>query len=430
MLSGKTVAILGAGGSGVAAATLALHQGAEVTVYDSSKISRDIPEGIMLHPEATVLTGKDCVADIVVVSPGIDTYCEFVQAFAEGAEELIGEVELAARAYHGKIIAITGTNGKTTTTKLVETMVLSAGISCVACGNYGVPFAEVVLRERVPDVVALELSSFQLETIQSLKPEAIIWLNFSADHMDRYSSLEAYKQAKLRIFDNATEDTLIVTRSGEELGTLLGERVYFSTESSSDWFFDGTWLTFREEKVIDLSMSRLRGLHNVENVMAAATACTVLGISWSEMQEAVSEFHPPKHRCELVREIDGVEFINDSKATNIHALQSAMRSLSRPMLLIAGGKQKGLDYQDLLTNMSPNVKAVFVFGEIAEDLNQLLSPVVPTKAVETLDTALKLAREQAQAGDLILLSPGTSSFDQFSSYEARGEHFRKLVMNF
>ncbi|MDB4538155.1 Mur ligase family protein, partial [Akkermansiaceae bacterium] len=187
-LTGQTVAILGAGRSGQAAAALALHCGASVTVYDAGEISK-VPAGCDQVSGATIETGRAVNVDIVVTSPGIETGGEFVQAFAEGSGALWGEIELAWRCFPGRTIAITGTNGKTTTTELVRELVKATGRTCVACGNYGVPLAEVVLADEVPEVIALELSSFQLETIDAFKPDAVIWLNFSADHMDRYSSL-------------------------------------------------------------------------------------------------------------------------------------------------------------------------------------------------------------------------------------------------
>lgn len=427
MLQAKHIAVLGAGGSGVAAATLALKLGGNVTIYDSGPITRPMPEGAELHAEATVATGHAVQADLVVVSPGIDTYGEFVQAFAAGSGELIGEVELAAQVYQGQIIAITGTNGKTTTTEMVEQMMLSSGRSCVACGNYGIPFSEVVLRDEVPDFVALELSSFQLETTARLASSAIIWLNFSADHLDRYPDLAAYKKAKLRILESATEETTIVVRSGEKLGEWNGERVTFSTEESADWSYAEPFLLLHGETKVDLSTTKLRGLHNAENAMAASAACASLGVSFDDIQRALDTFIPPKHRCELICELDGVEYINDSKATNIHALESAIRSFSKPIVLLVGGKDKGLDYQGLLNKMVPAVKTVIVFGEISEQLNELFSPIVPTLMKKTLENAVPVARQVAREGDIVLLSPGTSSFDQFSGYEARGNQFRKLV---
>ena len=435
MLDGKKIAVLGAGRSGVAAAALACHLGGEVTLYDAGEISSAVQQrlgGVAFCSQVTVETGKLVSADIVVVSPGIDTYGDFVRAFVQNAQELIGEVELASRVYRGKIVAITGTNGKTTTTEIVQHVLSSAGVSCVACGNYGVPLAEVVMSENVPEAIALELSSFQLETTQTLTPDVIIWLNFSEDHLDRYPDLASYKQAKLRIFGQVSEETLIVVRSGEQIGEHLGKRVEFSSESGSckkgaEWRIEATTLLHHGQPAFDLSESRLRGLHNAENAMAAAAACGHLGVEQEVIWQAMKSYQPPRHRCEFVRQIRGVDYVNDSKATNLHALASAIRAFRQPLRLIIGGKQKGLDYQDILTTITPKIKAIYVFGEIAGQLEQLFSAVVPTTAVENVQDALLLARESAVAGDLVLFSPGTSSFDQYSGYEARGDHFCELV---
>lgn len=216
-LNNLNIAVLGAGRSGRAAARLAMKHGARVRVFDASPSIGNWPEDIPLHAAATEEDGRAFRADLVVISPGIETDSPFVRAFGREGVETIGEMELACRFYHGRIIAITGTNGKTTTTSLVEKILLRAGKAAVACGNYGVPMAEILLRDSVPDVLALEVSSFQLETIRDFHPDVAVWLNFAPDHMDRYKSVEDYYQAKLHIFDNQTENDLAVVRSGERL---------------------------------------------------------------------------------------------------------------------------------------------------------------------------------------------------------------------
>ena len=207
-LNNLNIAVLGAGRSGRAAARLAMKHGARVRVFDASASVGGWPEDIPLHAAATEEDGRAFRADLVVISPGIETDSPFVRAFGREGVETIGEMELACRFYHGRIIAITGTNGKTTTTSLVEKILLRAGKAAVACGNYGVPMAEILLRDSVPDVLALEVSSFQLETIRDFHPDVAVWLNFAPDHMDRYKSVEDYYHAKLHIFDNQTEEDL------------------------------------------------------------------------------------------------------------------------------------------------------------------------------------------------------------------------------
>ncbi len=429
-LTGQSVAVLGAGRSGRAAARLALHLGGTVTVYDTAgeKAFEGMPEGVTRHPGATVETGKACRADLVVISPGITTGGEFASAFATGAGEFIGEIEFAARVYTGTVVGITGTNGKTTTTELVERIMKAAGRTCEACGNYGRPFADAVLGENVPETVAVELSSFQLETIRDFRPDVAVWLNFSPDHMDRYTSVEDYRAAKLRIFENQRPKDVAVVRLGEDLSGVKGQcRTFSATEEGGDYSLRGSTIMLEGAEVLELGSTMLRGLHNAENAMAALATARALGISAEVVAEALADYAPPLHRCELVRTLDGVEYINDSKATNLHAMESALRSLDRPAVLIAGGKDKGLDYGGVLPLLKQHVSAVVLIGEIRESLAALFSDEVDVHQAETLEEAVGAAQGLAVRGGTVLFSPGTSSFDMFSGYEARGDVFRAAV---
>ncbi|MFT5905158.1 MAG: UDP-N-acetylmuramoylalanine--D-glutamate ligase [Cryomorphaceae bacterium] len=429
IIKGKIVHVLGAGRSGRAAAQLAASRGAIVTLFDSSDEISNIPTNITVHPKATIETGKNSSCELLVISPGIDTFGDYVAAFSEHAGEMIGETELGYRFYDGKITAITGTNGKTTTTELVQRIMSENGISCVACGNYGIPLSEVVMLDEVPDSIALELSSFQLETIKDFKPDVAIWLNFDADHMDRYTCIQDYKNAKLRIFENQTELDFSIIREGEDVGGIKAKKLTFSTESqNSDFTLIDNNICFQGKPLLDLSHTRLRGLHNAENAMAAIGACLKMGVAEEMIAPALAGFAPPMHRCELIRTLDGVEYLNDSKATNLHALDSALRSQSRPVVLIAGGKEKGLDYKDLLPRLKLHVHHAIVFGEISDQLKKLFSQVVETHLVATLTEAVQLSTKLAKHGDAVLLSPGTSSFDQFKGYEHRGDVFREAVL--
>ena len=430
-LTGKHIAILGVGRSGRAAAALALREGATVSAWDTAgpEAFVGMPEGVEIHPNATGDQGREVVSDFLVVSPGIDTYGSYVAAFSAKAGEVIGEVELAARFYQGKIIGITGTNGKTTTTELVERILSHASLGGTACGNYGTPFAEVVLQSNPPEVVSLELSSFQLETIRTLHPVVAVWLNFAPDHMDRYPTVEAYRAAKLRIFENQTASDTVVVRSGEGLPDLAAKVVTFSTtDDSADWFSEGHTILHGGETWLHMDRdTSLRGLHNAENTMAALAACQSLGVSLAVMREALHGYAPPPHRCELIRTLDGVEYLNDSKATNLHALESALRSQTRPVVLIAGGKEKGLDYSPVVPLLREKALAAVTFGQIARPLADLFSTAVNCESVSSLSDAVAAARSLAPRGSTVLLSPGTSSFDQFTGYEQRGNAFRDLV---
>ncbi len=430
-LVGKHIAILGVGRSGRAAAALALREGASVSAWDCAGVESfaGMPEGVMIYPNATAEQGREVVCDLLVVSPGIDTYGEYVAAFSQHAGEVIGEVELAARFYQGRIIGITGTNGKTTTTELIARILAHASLGGTACGNYGTPFAEVVMQMNPPEVVSLELSSFQLETTHLLRPAVAIWLNFAPDHMDRYPTVDDYKAAKLRIFQAQDYNDIAIVRFGEDIPNLAAQCVSFSTtDATADWFSNGTMIIHRDKECLNLEAdTNLRGLHNAENLMAALAACEALGVPLTIIREALLGYSPPPHRCELIRTLDGVEYINDSKATNLHALESALRSQLRPVVLIAGGKDKGLDYRPVISLLSGGVLAVVTFGQIARSLADLFSSAVCTEAVATLSDAVAVARSLAPYGSTILLSPGTSSFDQFSGYEQRGNTFRDLV---
>ena len=428
-LKGKRVNILGAGRSGRAAAELALREGAEVHVYDEASEISSLPVGAVAHSSTSEASPDP--SDILVVSPGVDTYGPLVSAFAKQAGETIGEIELATRYYDGRVIAITGTNGKTTTTELVERILRAGGEEPVACGNYGVPVCEVVMRDPQPTALSLEASSFQLETIVDFRPAISVWLNFAPDHMDRYPDVESYRQAKLQIFKNQKEEDVAVVRAGENIGNLDCRVVTFSTtDESADWFSDGQIIKKRGEVILDLHAgTHLRGLHNAENAMAAMAACDEFGIDMSAMSRALDGYAPPRHRCELVRTLDGVEWLNDSKATNLHALQSALRSQTRPAVIILGGKEKGLDYSPMLPLLKEKAVAAVTFGEIGMSLASLISDCISCVAVETLAEAVLAAQEKAEHGSTVLFSPGTSSFDQFSGYEQRGDTFCELVHN-
>ncbi len=429
ILIGKIVHVLGAGRSGYAAAKLAASKGAVVTLFDASDIDSPALEGITFYPHASIEIGEKSTCDLLVVSPGIDTFGEYVAAFSRHAGEVIGETELGYRFYKGKVIGITGTNGKTTTTELVQRIMSHSGVSCISCGNYGLPLSEVVMLEEVPACVSLELSSFQLETIKHLKPDVAIWLNFDADHMDRYHTLEDYKNAKLRIFENQTESDVAVVRLGEDVGDIRAKKLTFSTESQvGDFSLNENKIYYQGRAIMEMSQTRLAGLHNAENAMAAIGACLQCGIPEEQIASALAGFAPPMHRCELIRTLDGVEYLNDSKATNLHALDSALRSQSKPIVLLAGGKDKGLDYKNLLPRLQRHVTQAIVFGEISDQLKTLFSQVVETHQVASVKEAVALSAKLARRGDVVLLSPGTSSYDQFTGYEQRGDVFREAVL--
>ncbi len=428
-LTEKKVAILGCGRSGVAAAHLAAaHGAAEVCIFDSD------PHAVCPDPKLPFVAGagesdaRRFAADLVVISPGIEAANPWVPAFSCMGAPIIGEVELASRFFSGRIIAITGTNGKTTTTSLVAHLLRHAGRSAVACGNFGFPFSEVALQKPQPEFAVLELSSFQLETIVNFKPEVAVWLNFAPDHLDRYPSVNDYFSAKLRIFENMDDEQIAIVRAGENLPHIKPRIIEFSACVGSGLLrFEDSCIKQIDSTVADLRGTALAQMHNAENAMAAILACRAVGLTDADFVPALASFELPHHRCEWVAEDRGVLWLNDSKSTNLHSAQAAIRSQSRPTILLAGGKDKGLDYSPLLPLMRGKVKLCIVFGQIAEQLERTFSPEFETIRTSTVSEAVQEAAARASAGDVVLFSPGTSSFDQYSNYAQRGDDFRAAV---
>lgn len=423
-------AVLGAGRSGKAAAEFLRSRGADVCVFDSSPSVGNWGADIPLVTSATEDDGRTYAAELVVISPGIETDSSFVKAFTGTAAELIGETELACRFYNGRIIAITGTNGKTTTTELIDIVLKRSGFRSEACGNYGVPVCELLMRDDVPEILSLEVSSFQLETMRDFHPHVAVWLNFAPDHMDRYKTVAEYYQAKLHIFDNQTGDDLAVIRAGEQIPPFAARvETFTSLDEQADLVYRDGCIIEKGDVLLDLRGTHMEHAHNAENVMAALLACREEGVSLSVFRDVLRDFTPPGHRCELVRTLDGVAWYNDSKATNLHALEAALRSQTTKVVLIAGGKDKGLDYSPLKPLLGEKVRSCIVFGEIAGQLEETFSSVVPTVKCPDLESCVRKAREIASSGDAVLFSPGTSSFDMFTGYVQRGQVFRDAVLS-
>ncbi len=428
-LNGKKIAVLGCGRSGVAAAKLALAKGAaEACVFDANPAATIKDASLKLVAGATEDDARAYAADLVVISPGIEADIPWTLAFGAAGAPIIGETELGYHFFNGRIIAITGTNGKTTTTALIEHILLSAGKTAKACGNFGFPLCEVCLMEQQPEFAVLEVSSFQMETIVDFKPEVGIWLNFAPDHMDRYKKVEDYYEAKRAMFRNMDATQVAIVREDEVLPDLKPQRIGFSSVvATGQLSYAGTCIMENGAPLMDLEDTTMVQAHNAENAMAATLACRQVGIADEAIVNAIAAYAPPHFRCEITANKDGILWLNDSKSTNLHSTEAAVRSQTRPIVLIAGGKDKGLDYTAINPMLKEKAHLCIVFGQIADQLEATFSPICETVKVTTVEETVKVAAERAVTGDVVLFSPGTSSFDQFTGYVQRGNCFNDAV---
>jgi UDP-N-acetylmuramoylalanine--D-glutamate ligase len=429
------VAVLGAGLSGTAAAILLRAEGAEVTVLDSAD-EKNLLKSTLENLRAQgvrVICGPAANADqtsydFAVLSPGIDPFSPLARNFTSRKIDMIGELELGWRSCGLPIIAVTGTNGKTTTTELLAQMLNACGQRTIACGNIGKPLSEVA-REKAPfNVLTVEVSSFQLEMMKTFRPSIALWLNFAPDHLDRYRSVADYRAAKLRIFENQTTDDFAIVNALDHLPELRARKISFSAYSDhADFRLSGGAIVYGNQPVLRLSQTKLRGSHNIENLMATLGAGMARGLSFEQMVEPLLDYEPRPHRCEFVRQVGGVDYINDSKATNLDAVEKALLAQSKPVVLIAGGKDKGFDFQPLRPLVKEKVRSTILIGEMAERIARDWSGATRSEIASSLADAVERARAVAKPGDVILFSPGTSSFDMFKSYADRGDQYRALV---
>jgi UDP-N-acetylmuramoylalanine--D-glutamate ligase len=432
---GKHIAVLGAGESGESAACLLCAEGAHVTVLDSGTPEALAAKQVSLDRLGIALISGPAANtdptryDLGVLSPGIDPAVPLVKNFRAKGIELIGELELADQLCGRPVIGITGTNGKTTTTQLVETMLLGCGVKTAACGNIGPAFSAKAREGRAMDVMTVEISSFQLEEIRQFRPVIAVWLGFAPDHLDRYASIDAYYAAKIRIFENQTSNDWAVVNLRDILPPLKARRMTFSAYvPGGDFELRDGVIFHHDEAVLALSDTHLRGSHNAENLMAALGVGRAWGLEFAAMRAPLCAYHPLPHRCELVRTLDGVDYINDSKATNLDSLEKALAGETRPVVLIAGGKDKGFEYDSVSALVAKKCRCAVLIGEMADRIEPLWKDRLPCyQAGRSLGRAIEIARGQAQPGDLVLFSPGTSSFDMFRNYADRGNQFRQLV---
>ena len=433
--SKQNVAVLGAGLSGVAAALLLRSEGANVTVLDSAEEKRLLRSTIdnLRAQGVRVICGSDADQnsdkyDFAVASPGIDLASRLGRNFWSRKIDIIGELELGWRSVETPVIAVTGTNGKTTTTEMLAQMLNQCSQKTIACGNIGKPLSEVAREKIKYDVLTVEVSSFQLETIQTFHPSIALWLNFAPDHLDRYNSVGEYRAAKLRLFENQTGDDVAIINANESLPELSARKITFSAYTNrADFRLSEGAIVFENQPVLRLNQTKLRGSHNIENLMATLAAGHARGLSFAQMVPALRAYEPQPHRCEFVRQIGGVDYINDSKATNLDAVEKALQAQTKPVILIAGGKDKGFTYETLRALVKEKVRSTILIGEMAKQIARDWDGAVKSEFATSLADAVERAHATAKSGEVVLFSPGTSSFDMFKSYADRGDQFRALV---
>ncbi|WP_022855692.1 UDP-N-acetylmuramoyl-L-alanine--D-glutamate ligase [Thermodesulfobacterium thermophilum] len=447
-ISGKKVVVIGFGKSGQAATKLLLKKGAKVLVsetnprekFDPSLISKFETQGVEFkfggHEIEDFLK-----SDLVVVSPGVPR--EVYQECLKKDIPVLGELELAWQFLRNKeqVIAITGTNGKTTTTAMVSDLLKLSGYKVFTGGNYGIPLSELVYRETEVDKIVLEVSSFQLETVETFKPKVGILLNITPDHLERYESEKEYAYYKYRLFENQTSQDYSILPLNEpwfsHFQDLVKGKICFFSEkeekTAQAYLKDENQFVLRigdKEEVYSFKGFKLLGLHNKLNYIVASLGARLMGASPSSVERLITEFKGFPHRIEYVTSLGGVIFINDSKATNVDATLQALKGLEGRFILIMGGRHKGASYSPLITYIKEKVKALVLMGEARYVIAEELGQVVETYLVENLAQAVAIALKLAEPGDCVLLSPACSSFDQFKNYEERGEVFRDLVFKY
>jgi UDP-N-acetylmuramoylalanine--D-glutamate ligase len=448
--AGERIGVLGLARSGVAASRLALSRGARVYASDVStgEAAATAAATIRALGGEVELGGHDieklASCDRIVLSPGIPPSAAVLRAPALASIPIIAELEFAYEELTGPVIAITGTNGKTTVAALTAHVLRAAGMDAMAGGNIGLALSDLALRDPQPEVTVVEASSFQLGRTHGFAPSIGVLTNLAPDHLDWYPTLRAYYADKARLFANATAESRWVV-NGEDgpamnlLGDAPGERYYFRTDGEppggerGGYLDAGGWLTLRlggdERRIVRAEELRILGPHNVANALAATIAAALVGADLAGVAEGLRTFTPMDHRLEPVAERDGILWVNDSKATNIASTSVAIRSLDRPTVLLLGGRHKREDYVQLVPVMEGRVRQVVAYGEAAERIEAELGTALPVERVEgDFRTVLARARSLARPGDAVLLSPACSSYDMFDDYEDRGRQFRRIVL--
>ncbi len=454
---GMKALVVGMGKSGVSVTKLLCKKGIKVTVTDELnksdlRESLEALEGYKYKAELGKHVLKTfCDQDFLVVSPGVNLEIKPLQQARKMKVPILSEIEVASQFISTPIIAVTGTNGKTTVVNMIAQMLEAGGKTVFMGGSHGTPLSDFPLRRGGADFVVAEVSSFQLDTTYSLKPAVAVFLNVAPDHLDRYPTFDDYVGAKMRLKELMDEnDHVIVNLRDAKLMQLLSgvkPKVFYFTsntlketptpyvEKFQGVFLDpvnqmhlktGRW----KDHVFTLDGVKLRGLHNKENMMAAALAAKLVGVSNEAIQKVLVNFAPLEHRMEYVGRKNRVDFYNDSKGTNVYSLMRSLESFQEPVILIAGGKDKGEDYGSLGPVIRRRVKNLILIGEAKEKINRAVGDFTETFLVGTFEEAIYVAYQKSRSGDVVLLSPGCAGSDMFPTYEERGNHFKKIVNMF
>jgi UDP-N-acetylmuramoylalanine--D-glutamate ligase len=440
----KRIVILGAGESGTGAALLAKAKGYDVFVSEQGQIKDkykiELDEAGIQYETAKHTEERILEADLIIKSPGIPDKADIIKKVKAKGISVIDEIEFASGYIDGKVIAITGTNGKTTTTLLTYHLLKTAGVNVALGGNVGASLARQVARTK-NDWYVLEMSSFQLDGIKTFKPEIAILLNITPDHLDRYEyTLQKYVDSKFRIIQNLSDteyfiyysdDQIIAKEVASKSISSVKLPISLKTDSTAPVHFNGSAMQFDLAKQFSIAQSEttLNGPHNLINTMAAVTAAVTAGLSVDAIKEGLKTFKNAPHRLELVASINGVDFINDSKATNVDSVVYALGSYEQPLIWIAGGVDKGNDYALIKDQVEQKVRALICLGKENDKLRKAFGDVVETiEETQDVHALVRMALKAAQKGDVVLLSPACASFDLFKNYEDRGDQFRNAVL--
>lgn len=445
-IEGKKISIIGAERSGVAAAKLAKRQGAVPFVSDSSNSDKLMKAKETLSNENISFefgnhSDKAFECDFIVTSPGVPSDSYVLTNAKNKGLDIYSEVEFASWFCKASVISITGTNGKTTTTALCNYLLNEAGYKSYPAGNIGNAFSEIADVAGKDEFVSLETSSFQLDYIKNFKPKYAMILNITPDHLDRYEdSVEKYIKAKFKVFGNQTKDDFLILNADDINLTAAGEnsevnKYYFSTSRKVDkgaYLLNGKFFFNEggsEEEICTIDDLFIKGEHNYANALAVLTAAKLVGVTNSKIKNAFSTFKGVEHRLELVAEINGVKFVNDSKATNVDSVWFALNSFEEKILLILGGKDKGNDYEQIKNLVEKNVKKIYAIGSSRDKIYEFFRNIVEVEKKDTLEECVTAGLKDAEKNEIVLLSPACASFDMFENYEHRGNVFKKAVMS-